>query len=472
MRARGRLSADADQPGQNDLTAPLERVYDADASGGPEREPGPEEARAGGPRESRRRARRRPFGRRAATAGIDSPWMDYRDLWIEALAGVLARPMRSALTTLGTVLGITTLVITIGVSATAGNQIVGRFDALTSTSVTVNVPPPPPSADPQPLVDWSGVEAVKRLAGVDSVAAIATSDGLGSVQVKANDVSAPGEVDGQTMAVLSASAGLPAAVRGRMTAGRFFDEGDVSRHGRVAVLGDQAAKLLGITGVQDSPAVFLKGQSYTVIGILGGAQREQEVSAAVILPPTTGKDQMGLDAVTRVIVNTGLGAAQQVAHQAPIALAPGFEDALTVSAPPDPAKARKGVQGDVNGLFLVLGLVSLIVGAIGIANVTLVTVMERIGEIGLRRALGASRRQIAGQFLVESTTIGLLGGIIGAVLGMVVVVVVSAVRDWTPVLDVRLAFGAPVAGALVGLLAGLYPSLRASRMEPVDALRS
>ncbi|MGW0942628.1 ABC transporter permease [Streptomyces sp. NPDC002623] len=395
--------------------------------------------------------------------------MDFRDLWTEALAGVLARPTRSALTTLGTVLGITTLVITIGVSATAGNQIVGRFDALTATSVTVEVPG---QAGSVPLVDWSGVNAVQRLAGVDSVAAIADSTDTASVQVRANDVVSPGDVTDQTMAVLAASPTLPAAVRGRMTTGRFFDDGNIARHDRVAVLGDQAARLLGITSVRDSPAVFLKGQAYTVIGILGDAEREQQVSTAVILPPTTAEDRLGLGTVTRVLINTALGAADQVAHQAPIALAPGAEDALAVTAPPDPAKARKGVQGDVNGLFLVLGLVSLVVGAIGIANVTLVTVMERIGEIGLRRALGASRRQVAGQFLVESTTIGLLGGVIGAVLGMVVVVAVSAVRDWTPVLDVRLALGAPVAGALVGLLAGLYPSLRASRMEPVDALRS
>ncbi|GGM26002.1 hypothetical protein GCM10010129_83070 [Streptomyces fumigatiscleroticus] len=154
---------------------------------------------------------------------------------------------------------------------------------------------------------------------------------------------------------------------------------------------------------------------------------------------------------------------------------PGHEQSLTVLAPPDLSRARKGVQGDVNGLFLVLGLVSLVVGAIGIANVTLVTVLERTGEIGLRRALGASRRQVAGQFLTESTATGLLGGVAGAavgvVVGVVVVVCVAGVRQWTPVLDPRLALGTPVAGALVGLLAGLYPSLRAARMEPVDALR-
>lgn len=408
-----------------------------------------------------------------AGARIERPWLDPRDLWAEALAGVLARPVRSALTTLGTVLGITTLVVTMGVASTAGNQIVGRFDALTATSVTVKVPQAPPGENGTgPLVDWTGTDAVRRLAGVDSAAALADSQATNSVQVRSNDVNAPGDTSGQTLAVVATSAGLPAAVRGTMTAGRFYDTGNIARHDQVAVLGDQAARLLGIRRVEDAPAIFLKGQSYTVIGILGGIKRERRLSTAVLLPPTTAEDRLGLRDVDLVLVTTALGAARQVARQAPIALAPGHQDALTVLGPPDLSKARDGVQNDVNGLFLVLGLVSLVVGAIGIANVTLVTVMERVGEIGLRRALGASRRQVACQFLLESTTIGLLGGIVGAALGITVVVCVAVAKQWTPVLDLGLAFGAPVAGALVGLLAGLYPSLRAARMEPVDALRA
>ncbi|MEU0568709.1 ABC transporter permease [Nonomuraea sp. NPDC005983] len=384
------------------------------------------------------------------------------DLLNEALAGLLARPVRAALTALGTVLGIATLVITLGTAATAGNQIVGRFDALTATAITVEVP--------TGEVGWAAVDQVTRLRGVTAAAALAEGGQSANLVVRSNNLLDPTRAGSQTLSVVATTSGLPATVRGRMLQGRYFDQGHMRRGDRVVVLGEQAARLLGVSRLERAPAVFIDGRAFTVIGILGGFQRDRGLSGSVLVPPAAGR-LLGLGGVTRVLVTTSLGAADLIAGQVATALKPGGEGVLQVVNPPSPTRARDAVRNDVNGLFLVLGLVSLVVGAVGIANVTLVTIMERTTEIGLRRSLGAARRHIAAQFLLESTLTGLTGGVVGAAIGVAAIVAISAAKQWTPVLDVRLAVAAPVMGALVGLLAGLYPSMRAARMEPVDALR-
>src|SRR5258705_10863693 len=169
------------------------------------------------------------------------------------------------------------------------------------------------------------------------------------------------------------------------------------------------------------------------MGILSAVRRRASLLSAGIMPEGTARGEFGLAAPARAQIETRIGAVDLIARQAPKALSPSDPSLLKVSAPPDPRLLRGEVKKDLNALFLLLGGVSLLVGAIGIANVTLVSVLERVGEIGLRRALGAARRHIAAQFLLESTAMGLAGGIAGSSLGTLVVVAVSAGHTGAPV---------------------------------------
>jgi putative ABC transport system permease protein len=170
-------------------------------------------------------------------------------------------------------------------------------------------------------------------------------------------------------------------------------------------------------------------------------------------------------------VRIEVGAGPIVAEQAPLALAPDSPDEIEVAAPRSGSDLGEAVQADVNLVFVIVSVIALLAGGLGIANVTMLSVGERTGEIGLRRAVGATRRQIAGQFVAESVVLGLLGGLAGAAVGVAAVVAVSVAQQWTPVVDPLIAVAGAVLGAVVGFAAGGVPARRASRIEPVDALR-
>lgn len=388
------------------------------------------------------------------------------DLASEAVAGLLARPGRAALTVLGTVLGIGALVATLGISKTAGNQIVGRFDALAATQVELE----PAAGDmgagtgAVDVIPFDAEARLRRLNGVVAAGTLSDVDLDGALVRSAQQELA--------VAVRAASPGIFDALQATMATGRAFDEGHSARADRVVVLGPGAAERLGVTRVDDQPAIWIGDELWSVIGILDDARRHPEVLNAILVPDGAARAHFDLVAPESVVVDTEIGAARLIARQAPIALSPNDPDLLRAATAGEPRRVRGAVEDDVNSLFLVLGGVSLLVGAVGIANVTLVSVLERVGEIGLRRALGAARRHIATQFLAESTTLGLVGGVIGASAGVLVVVGVSAARTWTPVLDPSTSLVAPLVGGAVGLVAGLYPSLRAASLEPVDALRA
>jgi macrolide transport system ATP-binding/permease protein len=371
---------------------------------------------------------------------------------------------------LGIVIGLTALVATLGLSRTASNRIISQFDELAATEIVITARPGAVGIDPK-AIPWDAPARLRRLNGVVAVGTLSKVN-TGDRLVSASPIKDPRSQTAFNLTVQAASPDLFAAVRADLETGRFPDLGHSNRLDRVAVLGPNAALRLGIVGIEQLPAIAIGDHIYLVIGILRDVGRQPELLGSVIIPEGTARRDFGLLGPGSVVVETRIGATSLIARQAPLALRPDNPLVLRIESPPEPKRVRDAVQSDLNVMFLLLGGLSLVVGAIGIGNIMLVSVIERTGEIGLRRAIGATRRHIAVQFLLESTSLGIVGGILGASVGVLAVVAVSAYQVWTPVLDPAAPFLAPLIGGAIGLVSGTYPALRAARLEPVEALRN
>lgn len=398
--------------------------------------------------------------------------LSVRALLGESLSTVVARPARTTLTVLGTVLGVAALVATLGVAQSAAAQIGFELDALRPTSVTATV-----------RIQTGGItgaqplslprDAVVRATRLNGVVAATTLTELQIDPIATTRASIdPADVEGRPIQIFATSPSLLDVIDGQLATGTFLDPiHDAAAH-PVAVLGPLAAERLQIAIVDQQPAIFVGTQPLTIIGILRDDNLPDGLVDSVLISDGTANAIFGWTAVNRLLIRTDIGAAQQVASEIRLALSPDTPEDIESQVPPEPSPVRTAVQEQVNLLIIALGGIALLIGGLGIANVTLVSVLERTNEIGIRRALGARRGQIALQFLTESAVLGAAGGALGSSIGVATVVTIAAIRDWVPVMEAWVPLSAPLLGLAIGALAGLYPAARAASMDAAQAIRT
>jgi putative ABC transport system permease protein len=258
---------------------------------------------------------------------------------------------------------------------------------------------------------------------------------------------------------------------GEMADGEWLDEtrSDLP----VVVLGSVSAERLGITEVSSGVQVWLGDQWFTVIGIVEPLGLAPDLDSSALVGRSIGTSELGAaETPGAVYIRTDPDQIDDVRALVPATANPENPDEVTVSRPSDAIEARAAASNAFTGLFLGLGAVALLVGGVGIANVMVISVLERRSEIGLRRALGATRRHVAVQFLSEALLLSAAGGLAGVLLGAAVTAGYDLARGWEIVVPVSGLAGGIAAALAIGAVAGLYPATRASRLAPTDALRT
>jgi putative ABC transport system permease protein len=219
--------------------------------------------------------------------------------------------------------------------------------------------------------------------------------------------------------------------------------------------------------------VVVGGTRFTVVGILDSVELVPTLDSAALVGFEAAERYLGDEGdVASLYVRSDPEDVEDVRGVLAQTANPEHPDEVDVTRPSDAIEARAAAKSAFTSLFLGLGVVALLVGGVGIANVMVISVLERRSEIGLRRALGATRRHVGIQFLAESLLLSLAGGVAGVALGAIVAATYASSRGWEVVVPPLVLAGGVLAALAVGAVAGLYPALRAARLAPVDALRS
>ncbi|RPK68223.1 Macrolide export ATP-binding/permease protein MacB [Streptomyces sp. ADI96-02] len=383
------------------------------------------------------------------------------DLLRLGAGGLRTRPLRAVLSAAGIAIGIAAMISVLGISASSQAGLNAELDKLGTNLLTVEPGTDPDTGEPAPL-PVSTVQTIARVEGVDTVS------GTGKLErVSAYRNARVDPAESNALTVFATDDRLLGTLEARIALGTWLDR--APERYPTTVLGRRAADRLGITDVGEE--VWIGDRYFTVLGVLDAVPLAPEIDTAVLVNGDAAKRYLGHDGrPTKVYERSADALVETVRAMLPRAANPEKPQYVAVSRPSDALKARQAADASFTGLLVGLGSVALLVGGIGVANTMVIAVMERRGEIGLRRALGAARRHISRQFLMEALLLSCLGGLAGAGLGAAVSAGYALSRGWPVAVPLTALCAGVAATVVIGAIAGLYPALRAARTPPTVAL--
>jgi putative ABC transport system permease protein len=397
-----------------------------------------------------------------ASTGLAPRRMRVGDLARVASVGLRTRPLRAGLSALGIAIGVAAIVAVLGLSSSSQAGLLSEIDRLGTNLLTVS--------NGQGLTGKTSqlpLAAPAMVARVDPVTSVAETEKV-TATVYRTPLIPP--IDTNALSVQAASLDLLGALGVSVVQGRYLNAATASEP--VAVLGSAAAQRLGIDRLYAGERIWVADQWFYLAGILGPALLTPEIESSVLVGFPAAKRYLAGDGHANTVYvrakDEQVAAVRSVLAQTVNPQAPNEVD---VSQPSATLVARADAKGALNGLFLALGAVALLVGAVGVANIMVISVLERRSEIGLRRALGARRGQIRMQFLCEAILLALGGGAAGIAIGLLATAIYASSKGWAVVIPASAWAGGIGASLLIGALAGLLPAIRAARLAPTEALR-
>ena len=388
------------------------------------------------------------------------------DVVMQALRGLTSRTLRTALTALGISIGIASLISIQGITEANQAEARAEIDALGSdflfitagTGITEEAELLPYAAD---MLDT-------HLDALEHVAALYPVD----ARARRNELIPEVQTGGVTVsAITSSGLDLLEPVNGSMAFGRFHDATSVEVPG--VVLGSLAAERLGIHHLVGHPTINISGNRFAVIGVLNEFETlNTDLNRTAIVGLSVAQELFDTpDTPSAIYAQVRPEQLDDARDLIPAQANPAAPGEVAVSRPTEALEIREVIDETFARILQALALIVLAVGGIGIANIMVISVIERRGEIGLRRSLGATRKHIASQFVIESIMLSLLGGLLGVAIGVGIVLGYAQYKDFDAIVPwYWLSIGVGAAFGL-GALAGLYPAWRASRLEPAEAVR-